>query len=48
VEALVTKHGMKDAAHAINKWNRSRLVRNSVEKERRALRKRLAELQTKS
>jgi hypothetical protein len=47
IDNLVTKFGPKDTAHAINKWNRARLVRNSVEKERRGLRQRLRELEAK-
>ncbi len=45
LDALAKKHGPRDTAHAVNKWTRARLVRNSVEKERQKLRKRLAELE---
>jgi hypothetical protein len=47
LDGLVTKHGIKDVSHAVSKWNRARLVRNSVNRERRKLRERLAELEAK-
>jgi hypothetical protein len=48
LEMFVRKHGANDVAHAVNKWNKARMVRKSVEKERVALRKRLRELGEKT
>jgi hypothetical protein len=44
IEVAVSKFSLRDVTHAVNKWNRARMIRAAVQKERRRLQQRLAEL----